>query len=578
MEEGGNIVASSRPPKMVLMPPEEVSTPKLHLANLFKKGSKWTAERVRNDGPIRHPECSYHLVKDEHVNKGHKSTIPIWCTIHQEEFRMVINDHFDVRSNGNGCRKCSNRELWTTERVRKEGPILHPDCSYHLVKDEHITHGDKSIIPVWCNTHSEVCWPIINNHFSGHSKGCRKCSNRELWTAERVRKEGPLLNPDYKYSQVTVEHVTNGKNSIIPITCMTHNISFQTSIDNHFNHHTRSCPECYCPIIWTREKVQREGPLLHPEFIYSIVTDKDMADAGNSIIPVWCMIHNVLFLVNAKNHFYGNIKGCRKCSNCELWTTERVWIEGPRLHPEYGYYFVTDEHVKEGHMSIIPIWCTIHENLNHVRIHDHFSGNSRGCRKCSNCQLWTLERFLLEANLIHENTCDYSEIKEEDIVTSSSRVPIICKTCLQKWHPRISDHIYGETGCPPCNRKGYSKVAIEWLGYMAMKDNTHIQHAGNGGEYPIPGTLYHADGYSLALNKIYEYNGDYWHGNPAIYHPDEINEVRGETMGELFTKTKESLQKILELGYNLECIWGRDWRSMKKLHNQPKVITLTFKL
>ena len=107
-----------------------------------------------------------------------------------------------------------------------------------------------------------------------------------------------------------------------------------------------------------------------------------------------------------------------------------------------------------------------------------------------------------------------------------------------------------------------------------MKDNTHIQHARNGGEHLIPGTLYHVDGYSASLNKIYEFNGDYWHGNPDLYHPDEVNEVAGKTMGELFDRTKERLQKILELGYNLECIWERDWRSMKRLHNQPKVITL----
>ena len=482
MGEEGNIVASSIPRKIIIMPPEEAPKPKLSLATLFKKYSKWTVERIRNDGPIRHPECSYHLVKDEHVTNGDKGKIPVWCTIHQVEFWPIIHNHFSDHQHGNGCLKCGQREEWTVERIQREGPLKHPecsyhlvrdehitkgakskipvwctihqeefrplinshftrptsgclkcgkreewtveriqregpllypDCSYHLVKDEHITDGNKSRIPVWCLKHQEEFRPVINSHFSNrHSKGCRKCGDCELWTSERVRREGPILNPDYGYSQVTDDHVTNGAQSIIPITCMTHNILFQADIHNHFYNNTRPCPGCDCPMIWTKEKVQREGPLFHPAFLYNAVTDEHMKKGAQSVIPVWCTIHNILFWIIAINHLNKHILavGCRKCSNRELWTAERVQIEGPRLHPEYGYHYVTDDDITDGYKSIIPVWCTIHEIMNRVQINAHFQGHTRGCLKCSNREGWDLERFLFEANLIHGDACDYSEI------------------------------------------------------------------------------------------------------------------------------------------------------------------------
>jgi hypothetical protein len=74
-------------------------------------------------------------------------------------------------------------------------------------------------------------------------------------------------------------------------------------------------------------------------------------------------------------------------------------------------------------------------------------------------------------------------------------------------------------------------------------------------EWKIPGTRFRADGYCEATNTIYEFHGDYWHGNPEIYQPDEINEVVGRTMGELFQKTTERENQIKALGYNLVIVW-----------------------
>jgi G:T-mismatch repair DNA endonuclease (very short patch repair protein) len=62
-------------------------------------------------------------------------------------------------------------------------------------------------------------------------------------------------------------------------------------------------------------------------------------------------------------------------------------------------------------------------------------------------------------------------------------------------------------------------------------------------------------------NTIYEFHGDYWHGNPDKYAADFVNEVSGKYMGELYQKTIERESRIKEMGYNLVIMWESDWNN-----------------
>ncbi|MGZ8924252.1 MAG: DUF7487 domain-containing protein [Nitrososphaeraceae archaeon] len=101
----------------------------------------------------------------------------------------------------------------------------------------------------------------------------------------------------------------------------------------------------------------------------------------------------------------------------------------------------------------------------------------------------------------------------------------------------------------------HSKMCLDWLEFIMEQEGINIQHAGNIGEYKIPGTRYKADGYCSETNTIYEFHGDYWHGNPKIFESTVINEVVGISMGELYLRTIEKENKIRELGYNLTTMW-----------------------
>ncbi len=111
----------------------------------------------------------------------------------------------------------------------------------------------------------------------------------------------------------------------------------------------------------------------------------------------------------------------------------------------------------------------------------------------------------------------------------------------------------------PVNK--YSHKCLLWLESIIEQEKIHIQHALNGGEYSIPNTPYHADGYCLETNTIYEFYGDYWHGNPKQYNADVVNEVSKKTMGELYQTTLTKEVKLKNLGYNLVVMWESDFTS-----------------
>jgi hypothetical protein len=94
------------------------------------------------------------------------------------------------------------------------------------------------------------------------------------------------------------------------------------------------------------------------------------------------------------------------------------------------------------------------------------------------------------------------------------------------------------------------------------KENIVIQHGENNAEFLIPGTIYKADGYCKETNTIYEFLGDYWHGNIEKYSRDFINKNIKKSMGELYDKTMDRINEIINLGYNVKFIWENDFKKL----------------
>ena len=70
-------------------------------------------------------------------------------------------------------------------------------------------------------------------------------------------------------------------------------------------------------------------------------------------------------------------------------------------------------------------------------------------------------------------------------------------------------------------------------------------------------------------NTVYEYWGDYWHGNPIKYKSEDIHPVVKKTYGELYQDVLNKRQAIMSAGFNLVEIWESDWKSS---HKQDKFL------
>jgi hypothetical protein len=122
--------------------------------------------------------------------------------------------------------------------------------------------------------------------------------------------------------------------------------------------------------------------------------------------------------------------------------------------------------------------------------------------------------------------------------------------------------VHGEIAIGEAKRGPWSRAALSWLASVERKLGRKIRHAKNGGEYRIPGVgrKLLVDGWDPETGTIYEFHGDYWHGNPRRYPADDPHpDVRGKTYGDLYQATLEKEQLLRDLGYELVVMWEMDW-------------------
>ena len=214
--------------------------------------------------------------------------------------------------------------------------------------------------------------------------------------------------------------------------------------------------------------------------------------------------------------------------------------------------------------------CIKHKEEISQRASSHINGET-GCKKCayeklSKINMKSLEYYKEKGREHFNNKFTYVSIKSKK-GTGHAYLSLICNIHNKKCEQRGSHHIIGTDPCSKCHISGCSKGQIEWLEYMMKKDNTYIQHYKNEKEYKIKvnGKFTKVDGYSKELNKIYEYDGDFWHGNPKYYKKDDINKMSKKKYGVLYEKTLTRVDNLKSLGYIVESIWESEWIFYKKM-------------
>ena len=247
----------------------------------------------------------------------------------------------------------------------------------------------------------------------------------------------------------------------------------------------------------------------------------------------------------------------------EKFIEKAILVHGDKY--DYSKVNYIDTHSK------VIIICKIHGEFEQ-RPSSHLKGNT--CSKCSHInsaekRKTTFEEFIEKAILVHGDKYDYSKV---NYIDTDTKIIIICKIHGEFMKKPLA-HYWCKSGCPKCSNNTYSKPSILWLDFLSKFYNINIKHYLNDGEFLIPTTRYKADGYCKENNTIYEFHGDFWHGNPKIYKQDEINKKTNCSFKELYEKTLIREKKIKELGYNLEVMWENYW---KKINNAVRTIQRKF--
>jgi hypothetical protein len=176
-----------------------------------------------------------------------------------------------------------------------------------------------------------------------------------------------------------------------------------------------------------------------------------------------------------------------------------------------------------------------------------------GINKCKKSITKTHEIFSKQVNEMHNGNF---EIIDGIYKNNKYLLTFNCKKHNISFKYRPDRFIRGHIGCPKCQPIGWSRAAQEWIESVERAEGIHIQHKPRDSREKVVGG-YKVDGWCEETQTIYEFHGDYWHGNPKIYQwrMDEVNMSNGKTFGQLYDETCKKTQHLRSLGYRVIEKW-----------------------
>lgn len=280
-------------------------------------------------------------------------------------------------------------------------------------------------------------------------------------------------------------------------------------------------------IKFTKDIFISESIKIHGDkYDYSMVNYKKSSEK----VVIICKEHGP-FEQRASNHLRG--RGCYFCKNTKLYSNEKFIKLSNNIHNNKYEYKKT---IYNGSHNDVIITCKKHGDFKQVPT-NHLRG--KGCGKCAT-EGSRVNNFFEIVNDIHKSKYTYYN----DYINLRSKILISCKE-HGDFTQRAKNHLDGQ-GCPRCGEI-FGVKENRWLDYLGIK------------ERQVRIGKYIVDGFNPKTNTIYEFNGDFWHGNPELYNVNDINNVLNKTFGELYKKTIERENYLIERGYNVVSIWENDF-------------------
>lgn len=353
---------------------------------------------------------------------------------------------------------------------------------------------------------------------------------RKILLSDFIKRSNEIHNNKYDYSIVEFEN----NDSIISIICPNHGV-FKQRLSSHLS--GNGCKSCKNDKRRTNvfDFIKISNELYCDKYDYTLVE----YTTTNDKVKIICPNHGI-FEKSPKNHLKG--QGCPKCK--KITTEKFIKICKDKHSNKYDYSLS----VYSGSHSKVKIICSKH-GLFEQSASQHMRGF--GCLRCSldNNRISTKD-FINISNKAHNNKYDYS-ITEYKLC--KSKVEIICP--IHGIFTQIAgDHMRG-FGCKSCGSEiSVSKLEKKWLDSLSVENENR--------QYKI--SKYIVDGYDPSTNTIYEFNGDFWHGNPNKYNSEDINPITNSTFGYLYKKTLNKEKYFTNKGYNIVSIWESDYKESLK--------------
>ena len=394
----------------------------------------------------------------------------------------------------------------------------------------------KTKVEIICSEHG-IFPQTPNNHLNG--KGCPDCYGNNKSDTEQFKEKSDIKH-NFKYDYSLVNYI-NAKTKV-EIICLIHG-SFPQTPSDHLS--GKGCPDCAGNQISNTEEFIEKAELKHNfKYDYSKVNYIN----NHTEIEIICPIHGSFPQIPSV-HLFGC--GCPDCGGTKKSNTEQ-FIEKSNIKHDFKYDYSLVDYINDS--TEVEIICSIHGSFPQ-NPDSHLQGH--GCQKCGVVRTALIntkskEQFFADGHRVHNNKYDYSLV---NYINNHTDVEIICPQ-HGSFPQTPNNHLQG-TGCPRCSHI-ISKLEIQWLDSLNIPDDKEHRYV----YIKIANKTFKVDGFDPITNTIYEFYGDFWHGNPKVYNnnPNNINKANKKTFVELYQKTLAKEQILKSAGYNIVSIWESEFK------------------
>jgi hypothetical protein len=365
---------------------------------------------------------------------------------------------------------------------------------------------------------------------------------RKVTKEEFIERANKTHNNKYNYD--LAEYINTQIK--VKITCLIHGVFEQIPAVHMIG---QGCFKCGLERIIIKQKLTLEEFIEKSKKIHCdrYIYDDVIYINNRTDVNIFCSVHG-LFKQTPGAHMSG--KGCQKCGGSFNLTTEDFINRATEIHNnKYCYDLVEYKNTKTG----VKIICPIHGEFKQTPLH-HLSG--KGCMSCGGRKKLTTEEFIKRADKVHNNKYNYDLVEYKNI---DSKVKILC-LAHGIFEQTPYKHLQGQE-CSKCTNS-VSRREIKWLNSLNIKERQFKLKIGDKN--------FNVDGYDPDTNTIYEFYGDYWHGNPEYFLPNDINRDSKFSFGFLYQRTIDRELELKAAGYNVISIWESEFLEQNNCPNRYK--------